>query len=429
MASQYFQLTLGLLVLINIFIGSPSFADDGWNRFRGANASGAIDSAQIPLTWSDTENLAWKTALPGHGSSSPIVRGGRVYLTAYSGYALDVEKPGDLANLRLHTLCVDLESGKIVWDETIEPSKHEQEASHRIIDHGYASPTPTVDDEAVYAAFGPSGLVAYDLTGKMLWQRSVGTNTKGFGAASSPILYKDLVIINASIEDQAAYGLNKKTGEVVWRTEDIREAWTTPSLVVLPDGSTELVINQKNWILAFEPETGKELWRCKGIEDYVVPCVVVEGDMLYCSGGRQNRTIAVRAGGRGDVTATHKIWEIVAGANVTSPLYHDGYLYWSHDKSMALCVKASDGQEIFRERLATSGRIYASVVMAGDRLLMTTRDAGVIVLAAEPKYRELGVNRLGSESESFNATPAIVGNSVLIRSDQFLYRIAATIKK
>ncbi len=421
-------LNWGKLAILCSVVCNVAPADDNWARFRGANASGASNGAQIPLTWSDKENLAWKTALPGHGSSSPVVRGGSVFLTAYSGYALDFEKPGDFADLRLHTLCIDLVSGKIVWDETIEPSKHEQEASHRIIDHGYASPTPTVDDEAVYAAFGPSGVVAYDLAGKKLWQRSVGTNTKGFGAASSPILYKDLVIINASIEDQAAYGLNKKTGEVVWRTEDIREAWTTPSLVVLPNGSTELVINQKNWIFGLDPETGKELWRCKGIEDYVVPCVVVVGDMLYCSGGRQNRTIAVRAGGRGDVTTTHKIWEIVAGANVTSPLYHDGYLYWSHDKSMALCVKASDGQEIYRERLATSARIYASVVLAGDKLLMTTRDAGVIMLAAEPKFREIGINRLGSEDESFNATPAIIGNSVLLRSDQFLYRIAAATK-
>ncbi len=428
MTPKYFYLSLGLLAFGNLFAGTAAFADDGWTRFRGANASGVINDAHIPLSWSDTENLAWKIALPGKGSSSPIVRQGRVYLTAYSGYGLDVNKPGDFSNLRLHTLCVDLESGKILWDQTIEPSESEQEATTRVIDHGYASPTPTVDDQAVYAAFGPSGLVSYDLAGKKLWQRSVGTKTENFGAASSPILYKDLVIINASIEDQAAYGLNKKTGEVVWRTTDILKAWTTPSLVVLPNGLTELVINQKNWILGLDPETGIELWRCKGIQDYVVPCVIVEGDMLYCSGGRENRTIAVRAGGRGDVTATHKVWEISAGANVTSPLYHAGHLYWSHDKSMALCVKASDGEEIFRERLATSGRIYASAILAGDRLLMTTRDAGVMVLAAEPTYRELGINRLGSESESFNATPAIAGNSLLIRSDQFLYRIAAEIK-
>ena len=413
------------LAISLLALASQSNADDAWTRFRGANASGVTTTSQIPLTWSDSENVAWKTALPGHGSSSPVVRNGQIFLTAFSGYGVDASKPGDIADLRLHTLCIDFESGKILWNETIEASKSEQKASQRVIDHGYASPTPTIDDQAVYAAFGPSGLVAYDLSGKRLWQRSVGTNTKGFGAASSPILYKNLVIINASIEDKAAYGLDKVTGEVVWRAEGIHEAWTTPTLVVLPNGATELVLNQKAWILGLDPDTGKELWRCKGIEDYVVPCVVVDGDMLYCSGGRQNRTIAVRAGGRGDVTETHKLWEIVAGANVTSPLYHNGYLYWSHDKSMALCVRAKDGEEMFRKRLETTARVYASVVLAGDHLLMTTRDAGVVVLAADPVYHELGVNRLGSDSEMFNATPAIIGNSLLLRSDQFLYKIAA----
>lgn len=403
---------------------SQSQGDDGWTRFRGANAAGVASDSQLPLTWSNTENVAWKLALPGRGSSSPVFRNGQVFLTAFSGYGVDADKPGNLSDLRLHTLCIDFESGKLLWDETIEASKSEQQAGQRIGEHGYASPTPTVDDQAVYAAFGPSGLVAYDLFGKRLWQRSVGTNTKGFGAASSPILYKSLVIINASIEDKAAYGLDKKTGEIVWRAEGIHEAWTTPTLAVLPNGSTELVLNQKDWILGLDPDTGAELWRCKGVPDYVVPCVVVDGDILYCSGGRQNRTIAVRAGGRGDVTETHKLWDVVAGANVSSPLYYNGYLYWSHDKSMALCVRASDGEEMFRKRLATSGRIYASVVLAGDRLLMTTRDAGVIVLAADPAYREIGVNQLGTTSESFNATPAIVGNALLLRSDQFLYKIA-----
>ncbi len=116
--------------------------------------------------------------------------------------------------------------------------------------------------------------------------------------------FQNLVIVNASIEDQALYALDKRTGQVVWRVPEIRETWTTPSLVVLPNGATELVVNQKEWIRGFDPSTGNELWRCKGIPDYVVPCVVVDGDMLYCSGGRQNKTVAVRAGGRGDVTET-----------------------------------------------------------------------------------------------------------------------------
>jgi len=193
-----------LAILISLSNATAARSDEAWSRFRGNNASGVIDNTRIPLTWSDTENVAWKTELPGHGSSSPVVRNGRVFLTAFSGYGLDANAPGEKSDLRLHTLCIDYETGKVLWDESIEASPSEQKATTRIVDHGYASPTPTVDDQAVYAAFGPSGLVAYDLNGKRLWQRSIGSKTKGFGSASSPILYKNLVIINASIEDGAA---------------------------------------------------------------------------------------------------------------------------------------------------------------------------------------------------------------------------------
>ena len=132
-------------------------------------------------------------------------------------------------------------------------------------------------------------------------------------------------------------------------------------------------------------------------------------------------TFAVKAGGRGDVSSSHVIWEVPRGANVTSPLLDDGYLYWSHDKAIALCLRASDGEEMFRERMPTRGRVYASIVGDGDKLFLTTRDAGVLVLAAEPNYRELAINKLGSEEERFNATPAIVGDRLLLRSDAAIY--------
>ena len=135
-------------------------------------------------------------------------------------------------------------------------------------------------------------------------------------------------------------------------------------------------------------------------------------------------TFVVRAGGRGDVTDTHLIWDVGRGANVTSPLVHDGYLYWSHDKAIALCLRASDGEEMFRERMPTRGRVYASIVSDGEKLFLTTRDAGVLVLAAQPEYKELAVNKLGGESERFSATPAIVRDRLLLRSDQFLYCVA-----
>ncbi|MFK8114010.1 MAG: PQQ-binding-like beta-propeller repeat protein, partial [Rubripirellula sp.] len=263
--------------------------------------------------------------------------------------------------------------------------------------------------------------VAFSQAGELLWRRSVGTKTAGFGAAASPIVFEDLVIMNASIEGGSVYGIETSTGEVRWKTDEIEKSWTTPTLVTLDNGNKELVLNRKETILGLDPKTGEKLWWCDAIQDYIVPCVVADGETLYCSGGRSNMTFVIKAGGRGDVSESHLIWETNKGANVTSPLLHDGYLYWSHDKSIALCLRASDGEEMFRERMPTRSRVYASIVGDGEKLFLTTRDAGVLVLAAEPKYQELSVNKLGKEGELFSATPAIVDDQLLIRSDAAIY--------
>lgn len=413
--------------LLLLFAFAVSFATCGhaadWPRFRGTNGVAQGDSA-LPTAWSNTKNVAWKTELPGKGSSSPVVQDDRIYLTAFSGYGLSAEEPGDRADLKLHVMCLSLASGELIWQKSIDPSDEEQTVTPRVADHGYASPTPCVDDHNVYAFFGPSGLVAFSQDGEFLWRRNLGTKTAGFGAAASPIEFEDLVIMNASIEGGTIYGIDKATGEIRWSNESIVRAWTTPTLVTLDDGSVEMVVNQKGAILGLDPRTGEQLWRCEAIQDYVVPCVIADGETLYCSGGRQNKTFVVKAGGRGDVTATHLVWDVSRGANVTSPLLHDGFLYWSHDKAIALCLRASDGEEMFRERLPTRSRVYASIVGDGRHLFLTTRDKGVLVLKASPTYEEVGVNVLGSEGELFNATPAIVGDRLLIRSEKNLYCIA-----
>lgn len=414
-----------LLLFVLLAIGSGgarSLADEGWTRFRGEQARGVARDS-IPTTWSDSENLAWRTALPGKGSSSPVVFGERIYLTAYSGYGQEIESPGNREDLTLHVLCLSLSDGSIVWNKQIAPAPEEQSVTKRVADHGYASPTPCVDESGVYASFGPSGVVALTHDGDVRWRRGVGTKTAGFGAAASPILFKDLVIMNASIEDDAIYAIDKATGEVRWRTDEIQRAWTTPTIATLADGSKELIVNQKGAILGLDPRSGDKLWSCEAIQDYIVPCVLADGDTLYCSGGRSNMTFVVRAGGRGDVSESHLIWETRAGANVTSPLLLDGYLYWAHDKALALCLRASDGEEIYRERLPTRSRVYASIVSDGEKLFLTTRDAGVLVLAAGPQYRELAINEIGQPEERFNATPAIVSGHLLLRSDQAIYCI------
>ena len=412
------QLTLIALLCI---CSTVNAAD--WPQFRGPSGNATASDSDPPTTWSDSENIVWKTALPGRGASSPIVSGKHVFLTAYTGFGVDAQEPGDKANLRLHVLCFERNSGKLLWDKSIKASPSTQKLSQRIADHGYATATPATDGEAVYASFGVSGVVACDMAGNLLWQAAIGDGTAGFGSAASPVVYDDLVYVNASIESNTLFAFDKRTGRKVWKTESVMKSWTTPCIAEVPDGPPELILNQKNEIFAFDPVTGKKLWWCAGVEDYIVPVPVFHDGIVYCLGGRSNRAIAVKLGGRGDVTKTHKLWESTTGANVTSPVYHDGYLYWASDKAIENCLRASDGEEVYRERLPTRGRIYSSIVRAGNKLYVTTRDQGIVVLAAKPEYEELAVNVIESDQTLVNASPAVSGNQLLLRTDRFLYCI------
>lgn len=420
------QRMLPLLILSVGFFLSADITGQAadWSQFRGPSGNGISDSTGLPTEWSAEKNILWKTKLPGHGSSSPVLFGNQIFLTAYTDYGLTVEDQGDPADLRLHVMSINREDGKIMWDKSVAPVNKVQKITKRIVDHGYASGTPACDETGVYAFFGTSGVVAYDLKGNLKWQANVGSKTAGFGSASSPILYKDFVIINASIESEAVYALEKATGKVAWKAENIVRAWTTPSIVDVPGGKQELVVNQKNQILGFDPDSGKQLWTCEGIQDYVVPVVVQNEGILYCLGGRSNRSIAVRPGGRGDVTKTHKLWEVNVGANVTSPVFHDGHLYWASDRGIAFCLDAKNGEVVYKNRLPTKARLYASIVLADDKLYVTTRDNGVVVLKAVPEYVELARNEIKTDEDLFNASPAVSEGSIYLRTNGYLYRIA-----
>ena len=394
---------------------------EGWQRFRGPNGTGIVaDGAPLPLTWANDRGIRWKTLVP-RGASSPIVVGDLVVVTGYSGYGEKLDEPGDRADLRLHVLALSRLDGGLRWQLTLEPAAAEQEATPRIADHGYASPTPCSDGEQIYAAFGPSGVVCCDKKGRERWRTSIGSGVAGFGAAASPIEHGPLVYINAAIESKSLVALDKKTGEIVWRNDDVTRAWTTPVIVETASGSTELVMHHKDVIRGYDPGSGEVLWSCKGIPDYVVPGIVAVGDTLYCSGGRQNRTIAVRAGGRGDVTETHKLWEVTVGANVTTPLFLDGQLYWSHDKGLAQCLAAADGETLFRQRYEVRDRVYASLVAGDGKLYAQLRDGTCLVLAAKPEYEVLAENKLGGDDELFSGTPALAGGRIFLRSSEAVY--------
>ena len=208
---------LGLTILA--FSTGTAPAGD-WPRFHGPDGSGiSPDTQPLPVKWSETENLKWKCKLPGPGSSSPIVVGQRVFVTCWTGYGMDRDNVGDQKDLRRHLICLDRDTGNVLWDKSVEPVLPEDPYSGNFTQHGYASHTPVSDGQRVYVFFGKTGVLAFDLDGKKLWQTSVGTGSgpHGWGTASSPILYKNLVIVTASAESKSLVALNKETGKEVWR--------------------------------------------------------------------------------------------------------------------------------------------------------------------------------------------------------------------
>ena len=413
---MYRQLISILSISFIIFLTNISVAEN-WTQFRGPSGQGISQQKNLPATWNDTENIAWKTALPGYGASSPIALDDKLYVTCYSGYSVP-DSSDDIEDLKLHVICLKADDGQIVWDKEIKPSLPE---SAKVRDHGYAAPTPATDGKHLYVFFGKSGILKFDLKGNQIWQTSVGTKTHGWGSGTSPVLYKDLVVVNASIESGSLVAIDKETGKEVWRVEGIKSSWNTPHLVEIFQDKHELAVSIKGFVLGIDPKTGKELWRCEGISDYICPSIVSQNGILYAIGGRSSKTLAIKCGGRGDVTQTHKLWQADVGANVSSPVIHDGHLYWVSDRNKtAYCLSLSDGSIKYAEKV--DKQPYASALFADDKIYIVTRFDGTLVLAAQPEFKQLAHNKL-DDTSAFNATPIVCKNSLILRSDESLYCI------
>ena len=344
------------------FLASPSHAD--WLRFRGPNGTGVSpDSAETPTEWSPDKNIAWKAELPGPGVSSPIVVGDKVFVTCYTGYGLQREDPGDINNLKRHLLCFDRNSGKEVWRETVDAVQPEDPYSGiGVTAHGYASHTPASDGQHVYAFFGKSGVIAYDLDGNEKWKASVGTDSdsKQWGSSSSPIVHNDHLIVTASSESRSVVALNKKTGEEVWRqkADGLDSVWGTPIIVDVDKERSDLVLGVPFEFWGLNPENGKLRWYAEIMDTDQYSSSVVEADgVLYGIEGRGGGSVAIRAGGKKDVTDSHTVWSGRDSSRFGSPLVIDGRIYFFAN-GLANCISAEDGSEVFKERLpgASSGR-------------------------------------------------------------------------
>ena len=405
-------LTAGIQVL-------PASAAD-WAGFRGPGSRGISDDTSVPTEWNDSKNLLWKAKLPGKGYSSPIVVGDHVFVTCYSGDG------GDLSGLQRHLTCMDRKTGEEVWSKAIPSTSQERAIPRFAGTPGYASNTPVSDGERIYVLFGNSGMFAFDLSGKQIWQKDVGSESAAmFGSASSPILYKDNVIVPAGSESESIRALNKATGEEAWKTEasTLSRSYSTPIIVKNPEGSDEMLLSVPQEIWSLNPDSGTLKWYAGTRVDTGACPVLVAGDgVVFAVGGRSGGRTAVKIGGKDDVTDSNVVWSKTGGAYVPSPVLHNGHLYWVTDRGVVNCVDIKTGEEAGRKRLG--GQYYASIMLIGKRLYAVSRFEGTYILEATPELTQVAHNKLTDESD-FSASPAVSDGQLFIRSDAQLYCVAA----
>ncbi|MDZ4850193.1 MAG: PQQ-binding-like beta-propeller repeat protein [Pirellulaceae bacterium] len=393
-----------------------------WPRFRGPTGQGISSEKQLPLTWSDTENIAWKTAVPGEGWSSPVVWGNRIFVTATTEEGTSC-----------HVICVNRVSGAIEWNKKV----FKQETRHKRKDNSYATPTPVTDGEQVFAVFGSGGIAALSVQGELQWTNKEIKFYSQHGLGASPILHGDMLIMpfdgSSDGEDNligfkkgwdgaVVMALDKKTGAVQWRGKrgSSRLAHVTPMVLEI-NGMPQLVSAAGDVIQGHRVDNGELVWTVFSQGEGVTPSIVKGKDFIYCCSGFEKPTIrAVRLGGSGTVTDTHIAWEQNQGVpSIASLLYVAPYLFAVTDAGVLTCLDAATGQEVWKERVRgkhTSSPVYAD----GKVYLLTELEGESIIFEPSAEYKEIGRNLLG---ETCKATMAVSRGNFFIRSDKHLYCI------
>lgn len=438
-----------VLVLAAGFTAAPTTGavddDANWPQWRGPGGSGLSAGTAYPEEWSPTKNVAWKTAVPGRGHSSPVVWGDRVFLTssieggpAPAGHEPPIHPdfnhqpgylhPDSVGSDRLYSLKVfafDTKTGRKVWehtpyDGTMYDDRHRKNT--------YASSTMVTDGTLVYAFFESAGLYAYDFAGTLVWQKSLGGIAKaGMGPGTSPILFEGLLILQCDQEmgnGSFIVALDKRDGREVWRQErTTRRSWATPLIVRTPE-RVELVTSGAEVVTAYDPRTGKELWRANGVRSHPIPSAVAGHGLVFMTAGSQaKRALAIRTGGNGDLTDSEWIaWRYEKGtAYVPSPILHGDYLYLMTDKGLITCLDARTGKVMYEGgRPPVPATFTASLVGYGDRLLMTSEDGDTFVIQTGPEHAVLRTNPVG---EPVYASLALAGGTIYIRGEQHLFAV------
>lgn len=405
---------------------------------------GISEEKNLPEEWSATQNILWKTPIEGRGHSCPIIWGNRLFLTTslegplvpdhkaakhigWHGEENYVHPDACGADHRwtMNVLCIDANSGKILWEKTAYEGTVYDDRNRK---NTYASGTPVTDGTYVWTFFDAEGLYCYDFSGNLVWKTSLGPIAKGgMGYGMSPVLYEGLIILQCDQElGEGSFiaALDKKTGKEVWRVaRNNRRSWATPLLVRSGD-HVELIASGAESVIAYEPATGKEIWRCKGTISHPIPSAVTGHDMVFFSAGSQQKhAFAVKLGGKGDLTETpYVVWQYEKGtAYVPSPIMYKDYLYLLTDKGLVTCIEGTTGKIMYEGgRVPVPATFTASPVAYEDKILLCSEDGDVFVLKAGPTHEILHTN---SMQEPIYASPAISQGRIFIRGEKNLYCI------
>ncbi len=385
-------------------------AADNWPRFRGPTHDGHYTGPAIPTKWDDS-SVVWKAPLKGFGQSTPVVWGDRIFLTT-------AEEGGK----RRIVFCLSREDGKLLWEHEA-PWKGTPEKLHSM--NCYASATCATDGEVVAAFFGRGGLHGYSLDGKPLWSLDLGTFEGPWGTAASPVIVGDLVIQNCDADENASIvGVDKRTGEIRWRTPRPNfRGWSTP-VVVEAKGRKELAVNGHTALIAYEPATGKELWQSRNGAGRGDPSVTPGGGLLFNVCGLKGPMYAVRPGGSGDVTSSHVIWSRQRGGrrDLPSPIVVGDYVLVTSLEGMLTCYDAAKGKELWTQRL--NAKISASPIAAAGLAYFPSETGDTIVLRPGLKFEPLAAGKLtAAEDEYFRASLTPHKGQILARSNKYLYCI------
>ena len=389
---------------------------DDWPEFRGPTGQGLVLKGKLPTSWSQDKNITWKQEIPGKGWSSPVVAGGRVYLTT--------AVPGDGGDQSLRALCLDAAKGSILWDKEIF---HQDGASSPSIHskNSHASPTPLVRDGKVFVHFGHQGMACLDLDGNVLWRNTMLRYAPVHGNGGSPILVENMLVFSCDGADQGfVVALNTEEGSVRWKTSRTVEAskkfsFSTP-LLIEAGGRRQIISPGSNAVCAYDPADGKEIWRVRYNGYSVIPRPVYgHGLVFICTGYERPSLLAIRADGKGDVTDTHVVWKTNKAVPHTPSLLMAGKeLYMISDNGVASCLDAQTGAVHWQQRLG--GNYSASPLLADNKIYFQSEEGTTVVVQTGKQFKLLAKNTLG---ERTLATPAATDGALFIRTEEHLYRI------